>query len=278
MVARKMKPDDSKQLVLIDTHVHYYPFCDLAKFLDCAWDNMRRSAAELGCQSGFAGVLCMMETQGTFPFSELMQMTEAMGSWRIRQTHDGKALVAESAENAKVYLVPGHQVVTQENLELLIIGKVDVSADEDSFSLRYYLEQYSDRYFIIIPWGVGKWLGWRGRVVSEAIQELANLEFALGDNSCRPRLWEKVPQFDIARKQGRHIFPGSDPLPLIGQQSKVGSYGIAFFCDQPAENAVADLRKTMLGLSGTDMRVYGTVDGLYDFFRNQFLLRLTSKK
>lgn len=275
VVARTMRHNDKNRLFLVDTHVHYYPFCDFAEFFDSAWYNMRTAAADLDSQVNFTGILCLMETQVSDRFRELREAGAkkcALGRWRIHSIHEGTALVAESFDNDRLYIVPGRQIITEENLEVLIIG-----GSEDilhKHPLMYYFEKYSKDRLIVIPWGVGKWLGKRGRVLNQAIYQASQLEFALADNSGRPSCWRKVPQFDGARRLGKHIFAGSDPLPLAGQQKKVGTYGVAFLSNQTPENLVFCLRKTMLELTRDQIRIYGGVDGLFDFAISQFLLRL----
>ncbi|GBO90160.1 hypothetical protein MSSD14B_38280 [Marinobacter salsuginis] len=158
----------------------------------------------------------------------------------------------------------------------MIIGPSDDVPHEQP--LTFYLQQYSSSHLVIIPWGFGKWLGKRGLVLKQAMYQLAQLEYVLGDSSGRPNCWQRIAQFEDAKRLGKHILSGSDPLPVAGQQRKVGIYGAAFYSDQRAEGLVRNLRETILGLPLDEVRPFGHSDGLFDFIFSQFLLRLNRIK
>ncbi|MAY86540.1 MAG: hypothetical protein CML02_07490 [Pseudooceanicola sp.] len=274
-----MAHNDEKKLVLLDTHAHYHPFCGVSEFFDCAWKNLQSAAVSFDESSNFIGIICLLETRDSSRFDEIReaaQETSAFGKWRIDIIFDGKFLAAEGEGGAKVYVVPGRQIVTKENLEVLIIGPSDNVHHEQP--LTFYLEQYSGSHLVIIPWGVGKWLDKRGLVLKQAMYELAQLDYVLGDSSSRPNCWQRVAQFEDAKRLGKHILPGSDPLPVAGQQRKVGIYGAAFYSNQLAEELVRNLRETVLGLTVEEVRPFGRSDGLFGFICSQLLLRLNRIK
>lgn len=270
-----MTPNDERRLVLLDTHAHYHSFCGVSEFFDCAWSNFRSAAASFDEVSNFIAILCLLETRESSRFEEIrdaVQEKSAFGPWRIDTVFDGRFLAAEGEGGAKVYVVPGHQIVTNENLEVLIIGpSADVPHERP---LTFYLEQYSSSHLVIIPWGVGKWLGKRGLVLKQAMYQLAQMEYVLGDSSVRPSCWQSVAQFDDAKRLGKHILPGSDPLPVAGQQRKVGIYGAAFYSNQRTEELILNFRETILGLTEGDVKHFGQLDGPFSFIYSQLLLRL----
>ncbi|WP_153637453.1 hypothetical protein [Marinobacter salsuginis] len=274
-----MASNDKRRLVLVDTHVHYHSFCSVTEFFDCAWENLWNAAASFDESANFIGILCLLETRGSSRFGEIRDAAQgksAFGKWRIDTIFDGRFLAAEGEGGAKVYVVPGSQIVTKENLEVLIIGPSDDVPHEQP--LTFYLQQYSSSHLVIIPWGFGKWLGKRGLVLKQAMYQLAQLEYVLGDSSGRPNCWQRIAQFEDAKRLGKHILSGSDPLPVAGQQRKVGIYGAAFYSDQRAEGLVRNLRETILGLPLDEVRPFGHSDGLFDFIFSQFLLRLNRIK
>lgn len=270
-----MAPDDRSRLVLLDTHVHYHPFCGVSEFFDCAWKNFQNAAATFEEDADFMGIVCLLETGDSSRFAEISggaQGSSFWGQWRIDANFDGEFLVAEGAGAEKIYVVPGRQVVTIENLEVLIIGLLEGIPSEES--LAFYLEKYSETHLVILPWGAGKWLGRRGLVLKETMHQLSYLEYVVGDSGVRPSFWQNVPQFEDAKQLGKHILFGSDPLPVAGQQRKVGSCGAGFYSNQVAEQLVLNLRSTILGLTTEEVSRYGELDGLFGFIYNQFLLRL----
>ena len=76
----------------------------------------------------------------------------------------------------------------------------------------------------VLPWGVGKWLGGRGRMIRDTIQAASASTIFLGDNGGRPWLWQ-VGQFDEAKQRGIKVLPGTDPLPIPGEQRRIGTFG-----------------------------------------------------
>ena len=89
----------------------------------------------------------------------------------------------------------------------------------------------------VIPWGFGKWLGNRGRVLNKMLSETRQRPFLLGDNQQRPSLFKKPSQFHLALKSGCRILPGSDPFPFRREQHKAGGFG--FFSNAPFSAACA---------------------------------------
>ena len=97
----------------------------------------------------------------------------------------------------------------------------------------------------------------------------------LGDNGNRLELGPEPAPFAAARRAGRAVLPGSDPLPLAGEEARVGAYGFA------ADVALDPLRPAaallVLLKSGSPFVVFGRREPLVRFVGNQVALKLKSK-
>jgi hypothetical protein len=125
---------------------------------------------------------------------------------------------------------------------------------------------------LVLPWGVGKWLGQRGKIIAEFIQHRAVEQPFLGDNGNRPFFWPLPHHFSQPLMRNERQLPGSDSLPLPGEERRAGGYG--FFCQgvidkqQPFSSLAAILRNPQ-----TRLHPYGRKEGLLRFLKHQLRMR-----
>ena len=127
------------------------------------------------------------------------------------------------------------------------------------------LDQFGGQYAVICPWGFGKWLGARGKLISDLAQRKPE-QFNLGDNGGRPWLWAWVPQFGNKRPK---VINGSDPLPLLGEIKRVGSYGIKF----DLQERELTLKNLVTAIKASQHKNYGSQLGFFKFIGLQIALR-----
>jgi hypothetical protein len=128
----------------------------------------------------------------------------------------------------------------------------------------------------VLPWGVGKWLGARGTVVARVLADPKWRRVFLGDNGNRLELGPEPAQFKLARRAGRAVLPGSDPLPLPGEEVRVGAYGFAVdVALDPLRPAAALLARLA---NGSPYVVFGRREPLTRFVGNQLALKLKSRR
>src|SRR5690606_32895041 len=107
-----------------------------------------------------------------------------------------------------------------------------------------------------------------GRVVDALIAREADAaDVMLADNAGRPRLWSRVPQFAAAAASGMPILAGSDPLPLRGEELRVGTYGVRVRSAAPADAAGDALRQALVSRAPVD--IVGRQVSARDFFARQ---------
>ena len=246
--------------IIVDTHVHLHPRFGVEAFLDSAATNL-----------GPGGVLCLTESAGVDRFEELRQAGRA-GAWTIHPTAEPESLVARAGERA-VVLIAGRQIVTAERVEVLALGTAESIAD--GMALGATLDAAVAVGAVpVLPWGVGKWWGARGRLVAEALATRTGV--CLGDQAGRPRGAAEHPLFRVARERGVHILPGSDPLDLDHHIARPGSYGLLLDRPLDADRPSQDLKARIRALAGSPPAA-GRRAGWVGCLRDQALLRVLGR-
>ena len=233
-----------------------------------------KAAAQTTNQNTFTPIIFLLETEHSNWYQELLNYiknNQDIGRWKLTACDDGKHLQA-TTDQEKIIILPGRQVVTSENLEILVIGVTDTITYRNPSHT--YIEKYSQKHLVIVPWGVGKWLGNRGKIVSKLLKLKPLHNFALGDNGGRTALWRNIPQFNQARKAGINILAGSDPLPIKGQQTRLGTYGTVTKGPLTDSNLLHQLKQKLLQSDANDIDKFGKPCSLFSFILSQILLRI----
>lgn len=255
--------------LLIDAHVHLHDCFDPAEFLDHSWRNFEQVGTEAA-----TGVLMLTESAGVDWFVRLAGAT--VGAWKIEETADPCALVATQGSH-RLVVIAGRQVVTREGLEVHLLGTRAMVPD--GLPMPEVLAEGERLGALrLIPWGVGKWLFVRGRLLSSVIESGRPGEaFFLGDSSRRPFFWTTPRHFEEAKQRGVRVLSGTDPLPIPEEVSRAGSYGFrlesAADLTRPAEGIKAALRDPAAGI-----RPYGRLERLVPFLRHQIAMQRLKRR
>lgn len=257
--------------LLVDAHVHLHPCFDLADFLTAARTNFQAQAKQLDLSQPIVGALMLAEVSGVYAFADLIsqqaQINQRLSDWTVSPTEEATSLRFTHTSGDTLLVIAGRQAVTQEKIEVLALA---TTADiPDGLSLEETLERaISADSLSVLPWGVGKWIGKRGKLVQTQLQAASQSLFA-GDNGGRPNFWP-LPAYC----QNLIPLPGSDPLPLPSEVSRPGSFGFAieghFDWSQPGESL-----KQILRSSESCIQAYGRLQSPWQFVQNQSLLRLS---
>jgi hypothetical protein len=261
--------------ILVDAHVHLHDCFVPARFLDHAAANFKRAAADRQWEA-CPGALLLTESAGTDWFGRLALVAAgraelALGSWRLEPTGEPVAVRARS-EDCELLLIAGRQVVAREGLEVLLLGTRIFMADR--LPIREVLAEGERAGALrVIPWGVGKWLFGRGRLLDELLLSApSDGGLFLGDSSGRPFFWGEPRQFAAAAARGIRVLPGTDPLPFPSEVRRPGRYGFRLEhpgdLTRPAEAIFAALRR-----SDTRLTRYGSLERLGPFVRNQWAMQ-----
>ncbi len=272
--------DSYKSLVIIDAHVHIYDCFDLGTLLHSAYENFDRLAKEAGYEGRFTGILFLTETQRDDWFHKLLSWAEDGGpppgesanGWRFEKTKEARSLYAVEATGKRLTLVAGRQIIAAENLEVLALGTE--KKFHDGQPLKEIVKLVKAQGAIpVIPWGAGKWLGRRGRILAKLMDEMASEGLFLGDNSGRPWFWKQPVHFRLAQKENIRILPGTDPLPFSGETSRVGSFGFMIPSRIDARKPARDILR-QLNDPGTQIIPYGRLEKTTPFLHNQIAMQL----
>jgi hypothetical protein len=273
-------------MVLVDGHVHMHECFDVARVFDAVAANFAAAARALARErawvtapSAYDAVLCLVECRGQ-RFLEGVRTRRtgrvwrgSHGFWEAEQGCEPETLVVRRG-STRLNLVAGRQVVTRERLEVLAIGTTAPLRDGDPIETTLAAVRDSGAA-AVLPWGFGKWLGARGAIVARVLADPEWQHVFLGDNGNRLELGPEPAPFAAARRAGRAVLPGSDPLPLAGEEARVGAYGFA------ADVALDPLRPAaallVLLKSGSPFVVFGRREPLVRFVGNQVALKLKSR-
>ena len=248
---RSALPGGRLTSLLVDGHVHVHAGHDHSRFLSAAVRNLSRFGTGLP-------VLLLAEMSDSHVFEE---WRKGGAPWPLATTDEAESIFLDS----KLLVVAGRQVVTAERVEVLAL--LTAERFPDGMKLTETLTAIADTDAVaVLPWGVGKWIGRRGR---EVIAALAQHDVFLGDNAGRPIGWPAPKQF-----RDNVVLPGSDPLRLASEESMVGSFGFALTCDLDVAKPAAGIRTSIRKLERSPDAV-GRRTGLIGFVRQQVGLRLS---
>lgn len=244
----------------IDAHVHLHdPSNALA--------DLRQAAAGFAAAGNYAqpAIIMLAERAGFDVFSSLES--------QLPIAEEREVLWFQHASQ-RIMLVAGRQIVTSEGLEVLGLGSRRVIPD--GLPLNEVLMRLEEAdALIVLPWGVGKWLGKRGRVVDACLAQATASgnrdRLFLGDNGGRPAAW-RVRQFE----SGFKVLSGSDPLPLTGTASAIGRFGSLIEFALPEEKPLQAL-KHVLRQPIIDIKHYGRPASIARFLIEQSRLRVDRK-
>lgn len=269
-----------EQWIAADAHVHLYDCFDLAQLLDGAIANFNAIVSPQDNQQ-VSAVLLLTETQHENQFQFLRQQvqqreTYAIGDWIIQATSETVSLCAQHSSGQRIFLIAGRQIVTSEKLE------VSALITEQPFADGLPLDQTIQAIVTagglpVLPWGVGKWVGQRGKLLNQLLQSDRFPMLFLGDNSGRPAFWPCPALFQLAEAKGLRILPGTDPLPLASECDRPGRFGFKLPAALDQDKPGQSLKQRLLDAS-VPLHPYGHLESPMRFLQNQLAIRQGKSK
>ena len=208
----------------LDADVHVYPFHDLPRLLLAALDHMPRTAPT------DLRVLCLAERADCSFFQALSQDEIRLPGdrWRIAAWDPaGGVKIRHLPDHRDLWILAGRQVVSAERIEVCSLF-CDDPIDEGLPARDAVRAILARGGLPALNWAPGKWLGARGKTVRALVKEFSSAQLVLIDSSLRPLGWPASPLYAAARRQGRAVLAGSDPLPFAGEEDVAGSYRCTF--------------------------------------------------
>lgn len=268
-------------MILADAHVHIYGCFSLPQFLESAFENFQGQARVRAAGEDFDALLFLTETAADDWFHALQD--QAMGrpstratdlpGWVFSATCEDCSLRAHGPNGQYLVLVAGRQIVTAERLEVLALCTSDTFPDGGTLS--QVVSSIRDANGIaVIPWGAGKWVGKRGKILTDFLRMENPGTLFLGDNSGRPTFWRHPKHFELAQARGIRILPGTDPLPFPSECKRAGNFGFGINGALDRDRPASDI-KTMLLDPRIPITPYGSLEQPYRFLRNQISMQLS---
>jgi hypothetical protein len=265
-------------LLALDSHVHFHDLADVPGLLETALLAFRNAIGEQAADRPFSGILVLTEPQNRPTFATLQQWISGRaeagkGIWTLAATGEKISLRAIRQDGDTLFLLSGQQIVTGENLEVLSLLAQPVVPDGLDLA-ETVGEVLRLGGLPVLPWGVGKWLGRRGKIVGNFLAEGRETPIFLGDNGGRPSFWTSVPQFRQAQSRGITILRGSDPLRCSHGRRGAGSYGTLLTCPWDAARPGQSLRDALT--DGNAMfGEFGRLEQPWHFLKDQIALRIS---
>jgi hypothetical protein len=264
-------------MILFDAHVHIYDGFDLDVFFEAVFNNFRCNAEKLGSKEECVCFLLLAESNGWNYFSKLQGLAGSNTQsgdrfWSITVTEENTSLrvMHTNYPGVQVIVAAGRQLSTSDGLELLAL--LTGSDFPDGMKLGQAAKAVAAEGGIpVCPWGAGKWLGKRGRVLSHFMKQNPAPPVLLGDSGGRPSFWP-CPQLLSEPYSKNRIVSGSDPLPLGGEERRAGSYGGYIETECSSATPAASLRELLL-LPGTVINSFGRQLCPMSFLLKQVSLR-----
>jgi hypothetical protein len=238
------------QRLVIDAHVHLHDAAGAGEALRIASDRLAGPA-------GQTGVVMLAERQGFDVLDDirsgLIATDEPESCWLD--------------ETRKLLILAGRQIISAEKLEILVLA-TPARLPDGLPAEQIVAEMDAADAIVVLPWGVGKWLGKRGALVDRLIAAAPPGRLFLGDNGGRPGFWP-VRQF----ASGLPVLSGSDPLPLPGWPSGIGSLASVIQAEIAPRTPAASLRNALRSSSVRIDRI-GKLANPVSFVIDQTRLRL----
>lgn len=257
--------------LLIDTHVHLYTSAVSSMFAHAA-QRFTKAAAAQGTGEDFVACLMLTETERDKVFIELLEQKEDFEGWRTEGVGDSAALWTVHPDHGRLLVIAGGQTVTAEGVEVLSLGTRDRFVDGQPIDTT--IESVIDAGALaVLPYGLGKWLGQRGKIVAQAMEGWHERGVRLGDNAGRPNLFTTPDLFKRAKQLGYAVLPGSDPLRTGHGTTAAGSYGVVVNSELDEDDPAGSVKQALSDLA-IDAPLFGGRVGMTRCVSEQLSLRL----
>lgn len=265
--------------IIVDAHVHIHAHFDLDRLFLISLQNFRKSLHQFQIFDSFESFLLLTESAGVNGFKSLAAMADKEipgNEFIVRKTAESCSLKIITNGGQNLFVVSGKQIVTSENLEVLALGLTQEYPD--GRPLHDVLEDLEGTGCLrTLPWGAGKWLGNRGKIINALIASWESGSIFLGDNGNRPAFWPLPKVFQKGHAKEIYNLPGSDPLPFPEAEKKAGSYGFMLRGQINSEAPFESLKSAVRSTPQTILP-YGTRESFVPFVKNQFKMQFFKKR
>lgn len=267
-------------MYLLDGHVHLQSPEIFEEMLDTSLSNMKRACPANLSGKALRGGMLLAELPGKgwcrdiFHMAQQGKVFQGENRWRLQPTRERDAVLCSSKDGDELHCILGSQVNSLEKIEVLLFG---VEPPGVGLPVREIIRSASQKgALVILPWGVGKWLGKRGKMISSLLEESIGLSFYVGDNGNRPKLWSGGVHFAQASAKNIPIIRGTDPLGLPGEVDRIGSFGNIIHEHINADSPLQGIQ-TIFRENPSRIDHYGRLQPFFRFLLTQLRLRIVKQ-
>ena len=203
-------------------------------------------------------------------FAGVAKTGVAVAGWSISEIPKQPAILLSNADQ-RIIFIAGNQVITKQGLEVLALFNDRLY--QDGQDTQTVIDKINENNGLpVLPWGVGKWLGKRGNIITDLLNANSPERLAIADISARPALWPLPEQFKLSYKSGFSCLFGTDPLPIKYDQSRIASAGMVMDLSSDPTLALSELKSSLLKQS--ENNTFGNRVSTFQFVKDQLMLRL----
>lgn len=272
-----MKTNDQSRAdtFLLDAHVHLHEQVAPSLFLDMARKRFRVHLDGPCRNATLKAMMLLCDGPNSFGFKRLSALAnpKETSHWQAEATDEPESIHWRHPGGDQLTVISGRQLVSSERLELLVFGTTDPPpAQNGIIDLIKWVR--GRKAMAVLPWGVGKWTGKRGRLVAEIIQQ--GLPVYYGDNGGRPGFWHSR-LLTLAKRKSRFLLSGSDALPISSDHLRSGEYGIKINGTIDFHNPLRRLQER-LAAPGVQVTAFGSNVSWIQFVSNQIGIRIAKNR
>ncbi|MDO9541456.1 MAG: hypothetical protein Q7J98_03925 [Kiritimatiellia bacterium] len=271
---------NKKIIVAGDGHFHLYPCYEPARAISNLIDNLdllAESARGLGQEEDVFKIAFLVESKQHDYFHKILKKEIDFRAVGFEVSAGPEEHCVSFSKQGKFLLaiVAGRQIVTNEKLEILGLG-MDAIVPDGLPAEEAVEKVIAAGGLPVLAFSPGKWLFKRANIVRRLAQTKFPRPLLIGDSALRPLGWGAP---EIMRQAGAHniaVLPGSDPLPLPGDEKYAGCYGFVYqgffdaskplasikgiIADHPGEIFPAGKRCSMVNVVGRLFRLRRNVE------------------
>ena len=259
-----------RPMMPVDGHVHFHSLKRVVSTLDAAAANFQVLGQR---DSGLLGMLLLTQSSQERVF-EVLREQRSCGHWTVRASSGESESLFTEHEGRRISVVCGRQIRCKSGLEVTALGTTMVFPDGLTFE-EAIREVQASGALVSLPWGFGKWLGARGRIVRDSLQRHPPGSLAICDNGSRLRALGPPALVRECDALGYLILPGTDPFPIGVDYLRAGSFG--FLAAEPDERAPwKSLSGWLKSVEGSP-RAYGAAVGPLKFLVNNIGIQIYNR-
>ena len=254
--------------LVLDGHVHIYPFYDLNKAVQAGIGHLT-AAYRKGGESGAVIPIWLLSERSDCRFFEKTAESLQSGEFVIEKTGEEESLAVKRNGDTVLYIVAGRQLVSSDSLEVISIASTCFLEDRkaDTAGVIDYVNEHGG--VPVLNWAPGKWFFKRGEIVDSLLEKYDPEKLLFGDTSLRTRLWRTPALMKKAIDSGYKVIAGSDPLPLKDEEEQIGRYGFTMSGEFDTSLPAASIRN-MLRDSAVQIDRIGERNRMVSFATRQF--------